>query len=162
MENLQENQEFSSKDVVGVFLSLAVLLLVALNAFSHAFHDYRGSGAQKEMAKLSRQLMTHGEDFKPNEVQDEGPELRAPASIEPRNVIQKLGLEGKIAKDPWGEAYQYKIFEKNSKVYAVVMWSKGPNSRQELQEKHFLMSESGRVFRVLGAGDDLTHIEIIQ
>lgn len=160
MENIQENQPFTSKDVISVFASLALLLLVAVNSFSHAFADYKGNGAQREMAKLSLQLMSHSEDFQPGKAIDPSAELRGPASTEPQGVIDSLGLEGKIGKDPWGEPYQYRIFEKASKVYAVVIWSNGPNSTQELSEKSFLRTKSGRVFRVLRAGDDLSHIEI--
>ena len=42
MENLQENHEFTSKDVIAVFGCLLIFATVGLNAISHAFQDYEG------------------------------------------------------------------------------------------------------------------------
>ena len=126
MEKIQEKQDFTSKDVLSVFASLAVLMLVGFNAFNSAFADYKGKGAHHEMVKLSRQLMSHGEDFKPGQAPEGQAELRAPASLEPQNVIESIGLEGKIGKDPWGKPYQYRIFEKASKGLCsghLVQWT---------------------------------------
>jgi len=164
LEKIQEKQEFTAKDVLGVFTSLVVLLAVGLVMARHASDDYKVLGAERAMVKLSRQLISHGKSIDRVKDTELASASRGLASVDPgpgKSPLESLGFEGKISQDPWGQPYHYKVFQKGSELYGVAIWSNGPNTILEVSESDILQAESGRVVRILKSGDDLSHFETL-
>ena len=66
-------------------------------------------------------------------------------------------MEGRIGKDPWGQAFQYQVLrEVDGQPIKVLVWSAGPNKRAESLEQ--VLEQAIRVRAdqaVQFAGDDI-------
>lgn len=147
-----ENQELKGTDVITVYAAVAVVALATMLLIKSAAHSMGGSEAQRQMAQISRQILSDGlSSLDPDLNKDK---TRAPASAE--NPLK----EGRIGKDPWGQPFLYHLFEVSPGSRAVAIWSFGPNGERDSSESDVLLTQNGRPIRILPRGDDIGHLEI--
>ena len=138
----QKNQSFSTMDLlllVGLVGGIGSVFGVVL---AQAFQDTRPARARMTAENLARQIEAR---HLTNEKQSHN--SRSPASVnEKGGVIPPSLTDGRLGRDPWGNAFHYAV--RNSKVF---VWSDGPNGKVESKLADHL---------VLG-GDDVGHSRAI-
>ncbi len=145
---MEEKQSFTTFDVVTVVsLAIAVLSLAGAVVASVAL-DSSDVQARLGAEKLANQIMIGGiESYSPEEPG------RVPASMSNEERLELLGKSGSLSRDPWGLPYFYRIGTDVQGRKVAVVWSSGPNRRQDTLD--FKVDEKGSFIRFEFNEDDL-------
>ncbi len=142
-------QSFKSSDLVGLLLLSALCVLIVAGIVSQALESQKKIEAYKGAEKISLQLMAG--ELSELDLQSAG----ANAKRSPASEKTNLGL------DPWGYAYQYKIFHSPQASFLVV-WSTGPNGSGNTDLASFHVDEKGLMRAAEFGGDDVGYIQQIR
>lgn len=153
------NQPLRSFDlVVSVFL-VVVVLGISTVIITREMRDIDHAIGLEEAESLAFQLINGG---------FAGPrqELREPASInnsssEPGHSLGLFRSTGEIGKDPWGNAFRYRVLRDKLGVFThVVVWSDGPNGESETSGGAF--ANEFQVADLNFTGDDFGYVHPIR
>lgn len=148
---IKQFQQFKTLDVISVFALLGVVLAVVGHVFWSNMGDKKHAFAKKDMESLSGQLLAGGLNSLPSAKNE-----RSIASV-PSLQIEKMGSEGKIGKDPWGEAFHYKVLHSKQKSYVVVI-SGGPDRQMQTDYTTIDIGPSGHVLGAKFLSDDVGYV----
>lgn len=142
-------QGFSAFDLITTML--AVIIVCAITApilfKSGAAHDL--SVANAEAIELSEKLT---KELISQPSKNDKADSRMPASAH-KSSTEKF--EGLVSKDPWGQAYSYKVLRDAYGLPThILVWSKGPNGVQDTPDNELQITRIGFQLRM----DDLGHI----
>jgi hypothetical protein len=157
--NTKEIQQFKSFDVISLCaLSAAIFACVSI-ILAQSVGDKEADRAKYHAARLTQQILSNG-----TSIVDSGGAmadgLRNPASAAKATTsLDLIGYQGRISKDPWGEAYHYQVLHTGSRIHAVAVWSSGPNKKSDTDRADFSYNENGRVLVGVFRGDDVGALE---
>lgn len=145
-------QGFSAFDLITTML--AVIIVCAITApilfKSGAAHDL--SVANAEAIELSEKLT---KELLSQPSKNDRASSRMPASAQNKGTFR---WEGLVAKDPWGQAYSFKVLRDAYGLPThMLVWSKGPNGVQDTPDNELQITKTGFKLRM----DDLGHIKEI-
>lgn len=83
---------------------------------------------------------------------------RGPASVGSMNHLNQE--KGEIGQDPWGNHYRFRIFGGESDASRVLVWSAGPNGRQETDEEQVEKNRAASIPQL--KGDDVGVVVLIK
>lgn len=87
---------------------------------------------------------------------------RAPASVLNNLDLSKIGgPEGRIGRDPWGQAFHYKVV-KTDQVGFVVLISGGPDGQIQTDYTKIHAGPNGHLLGALFNSDDIGTVKKIQ
>ena len=149
------NQGLSASGTVSVFLSIVVLVAIALPIISRRLDAQNIDVARHRAEEFSMRVTSLEKLSPPNQAVNSD---RIPASA---GAAQNSG-NGGADVDPWGRPYKY-TFIKNQlgqPIY-VAVWSLGPNAKSDTNENDLSMESSGALHATF-VGDDVGFIRAIR
>ena len=144
---------------MSVFGLLSIVLLVVFSIMFKNWGDKRQDFALRDMENLSEQLITGGLKTLPDTSGVKSD--RQPASVMDQLRIPDLGSEGKIGKDPWGNAFHYKVL-KSEKVGYVVVISGGPDGLIQTDSSEIHSGPNGHILGARFHSDDIGYVKQIR
>jgi hypothetical protein len=145
---MKENQAFTTFDVVTVVSLVIAVLSLAGAVIASVALDSSQSQAKLGAEKIANQIILGGIDgYNPEEPG------RIPASMTAEERFKLLGNSGNISRDPWGVPYLYRIGSDTQGRKVAVVWSSGPNRKQDTLD--FKVDEKGNFMRFEFVNDDL-------
>lgn len=144
-KNNIRNQGFGTLDIITVLSSVVAVAIIVCPIFMRHSMKADKSQALNVAERLSGEL---GREIREHKLGTDRTQGREIASA----PLNQISFEGLVGKDPWGNAYNYRVL-KNALGHPkfLVVWSKGPNLKQDTSEFNF-NAESGHVEF---AGDDV-------
>lgn len=154
---MKEKQEVKTIDLVLSLIMVTIMIAVVGTILNEKLKNPIVTAAQEKAEKISNQMLSGGLTQLGDTVQ------RDPSSVYSfqTNVIETIGEEGQIAKDPWGNPYQFKFIRgKNKEFKYLVVWSLGPNQKADTQPNQIVSTAR---FRGAGSfsGDDVGFLSVI-
>ena len=155
--NSKSNQQFNSFDLVSMFFLIAVVLGISTTIVSREMRDLDKSMGQTEAENLAFQLINGG-------FLTTSADKRSPSAVNETNEAgkQDLGVfdySGEIGRDPWGQAYRYKVMQDSQGVPShVLVWSLGPNKLAETKDEIFAAENAENISQLNFSGDDFGYI----
>lgn len=146
--NSVENQSLRTFDIISLFFLLFLVSCSIGFVLSRRGDASKLSRAEIDMKHLSHQILDEG-------LTPLG--SRSPASANNTKNIEKpsLDMEGRIAKDPWGHAYYYKVINGETGAMAVVVWSSGPDGVPETRDWDLRLGSGKDAVAINYRGDDM-------
>jgi hypothetical protein len=145
---MKENQTFTTFDVFTVVSLVIAVLAVAGAVLASVALDSSETQARLGAEKIANQIMIGGiEGYNPDEPG------RVPASMSTEQRFKLLGNSGNLSRDPWGQPYSYRIGTDINGHKVAVVWSNGPNKKQDSPD--LKVDEKGNFVRFDFVGDDL-------
>jgi len=130
-----KNQTLKTLDLGLLLVLMLGSLMVFLLLMSSNRQDPSRAKALLDAKNLTLQLASGGLGALKNEAVNIE---RDPASFENnsdfKRSLELFGHQGKISKDPWGNAFRYNFIETehmDHRVVHVIVWSDGPNAIKE-------------------------------
>jgi hypothetical protein len=163
LKKTYNNQEFNTKDMFLVLFLIGAIALIFVGIVGNSLEDPTSRKAQRDVEALIGQVMgwnqsgfvdqSRAGDLQTGEGQREMASLAAQFP---------LGKEGVIGVDPWGQAYRFQIVEiKNPHAAYVLVWSNGPNARNDSEDGLNLNRLYQGNPKVVFRGDDLGYFKRI-
>jgi hypothetical protein len=150
------NQELKTVDIISMFALIAVILAIVTVVLARNVENKDVDRAKYHSARLTQQILASGLSVVPSTEPKRGLASQATATN-----MDFLGYEGKISKDPWGHPYNYRVFQKESKLVGVAVWSSGPNGTSETVESDLRFHEESSAVFGRFRGDDVGSIEMV-
>ncbi len=124
---IEKKQIVRGSDVLYMFFSIALLFTFMASAVSDTFNSNQVDQARIDVENLVLQIQSSGlKKFLPNKPSD-----RSLASVSETTKVEyssKIGDEGQLGKDPWGQPYIYKLVKDESgNVAKLLVISSGPD-----------------------------------
>lgn len=145
-------QGLSTFDLLTTVLAIAIVGGISAPILFKSEEVKDRSVASVELEKLSENL-TKSILHEPSK--NDNKEARMPSSAQITGMNGERKWEGLVGRDPWGQAYSYKVLRD---AYGfpthVLVWSKGPNGVQDTPDAELQVSDSGLNLRM----DDLGHL----
>jgi len=129
--NNKENQHVKLSSILGVLaLSLVLLLMLSLPS-SAPWNESKALRARQKAEILGYQLVQlYQENLKSSS--DSLKNVRSIASVD--TDLVEFKPEGLMGLDPWGQPYRYIIQKAEKDQVRVVIWSMGPNQKDDSEE----------------------------
>ncbi|MCH2534186.1 MAG: type II secretion system protein GspG [Bdellovibrionales bacterium] len=152
---IEKKQIVKGSDVLYMFFSIALLFTFMASAVSDTFNSNQVDQARIDVENLVLQIQSSGlKKFLPNKTSD-----RSLASVSEKTKIEyssKIGDEGQLGKDPWGQPYFYKLVKDDSgHVSKLLVISSGPDLKlstsidfrdiQKAAEMRFIGDDIGKL-----------------
>ncbi|MCB0419557.1 MAG: type II secretion system protein GspG [Bdellovibrionales bacterium] len=156
---MKEIQNFSFLDLfstIGLFsMSLVAIFLILWGRL----RDPEVQKAVRTAHVLSGQLVAGGVQVPVDMIS----EPTAKGDRFPASVTKGLFLkEGTISKDPWGRPFSYKfIFSEQGEPAHLLVWSYGPNGRQETRGRELAKRVAYITPEKLFMGDDVGIVRVL-
>ncbi len=128
--NSKQNQYVKISGIIGV-LGLALILLLMLSMpWNGSWSDSKSLRARQKAEILGYQLLQIYQENLDGSSENQK-SSRSIASIDSDQVeFKPVGLMG---MDPWGQPYHYSIQKSGHDQVRVVIWSKGPDQKDDSQ-----------------------------
>lgn len=130
-KNTEKKQVFKSLDAFSVLGVASLVAYILVYIIGNNSGDQSRRDAELEMETLTSQILALGMKNLPSPT-------RGIASVEGNKEValqwnydwEKVGNEGKIGKDTWGQPYHYRVFKDTSnRVSHILMISGGPDGK---------------------------------
>jgi len=132
--NNKENQYVKLNSIIGIVgLSLVVLLMLAI-PWSDTWSESKPLRARQKAEILGYQLIQLYQENLKTSSQENLKNSRSIASVD--TDLVEFKPEGLMGLDPWGQPYRYTIQKSGVDQVRVVIWSMGPNQKDDSQESH--------------------------
>lgn len=128
----KQNQQVKISGLIGI-LTLSLVLLVLLSLpFGSPWSESKSVRARQKAEILGYQLVQlYQENLKNGPTEGNGGG-RSIASVD--TDLVEFKPEGLMGLDPWGQPYRYIIQRPGKDQVRVVIWSMGPNQKDDSQE----------------------------
>ena len=146
-------QDFKSYDLILGCALMAAIFGILTVMMARSIGDKSSDRAKYHASRLTQQILSNGMN---------DPNFRNPATVNSKKNIRAidiLGEEGRISKDPWGEAYYYKVFQNEDQIVAVAVWSGGPDGKADTKSDELKFQSGDRLVLGYFRGDDVGAIE---
>ncbi len=147
----KSDQGVSTLDTLSIIISVVVIALIVVPILSH-----RVDGQYTEIAKHQAQEWSQKISVVEKLSDESSKELndREVASVKPETST--------IGADPWGQPFYYQ-YARNAQGQAmyVVVWSAGPNTKNETANSKIAVNEQG-FLTVDFVGDDVGYIRAVR
>lgn len=155
-----------SFDLLSMALLFAIVLGISTAIISQELSDIDRSMGLSEAENLAFQLTQGGfEVLSPSQMAGETRGIASASSQKGVGIKNSLGIfesSGSIGKDPWGQAFRYKVIrDKEGLPTHVLVWSLGPNLEQETPEKAFQSLAANSVAQLEFQGDDFGYVHSV-
>ena len=149
-----KNQIFTPIDAVAVLALMAVVFWSVGTILSNSVIENGVSHAKLDTESLSAQLSFEGVKILPVK----GVQRKLASKTSQKSTI---GFVGTIGRDPWGEAYNYRIIEME-KSPIILVWSNGPDKISNTNFEKILDLKSRAAGKHFSHNDDIAFARLIQ
>lgn len=124
-----KNQQFKTIDMVILIVMLVVLGGISMGIVRHNKSQDPTRQVFRMAENISFQLLNldRKKFHSAHEIEPTGE--RTPSSSAQKNRSVRLGPEGTIGLDPWGQPFEYRFIENAEGQWTyLIVWSRGPDS----------------------------------
>jgi hypothetical protein len=123
----KENQQVKTGNILGVIALVLILLIMICLPWGGYFHESKVLRARSKAEVLGYQLaQIYQENLKKTTES-----LKTSRSIASDSEMVEFKPEGLMGIDPWGQPYKYIIQQVGSEQLRVLIWSMGPNQKDD-------------------------------
>ncbi len=124
-----KNQQFKTIDMVILIVMLVALGGVSLGIIRHSRSQDPASQVLRMAENISSQLLNLDRKKFHSHLGNLSLGERVPSSSAQKNRSFRLGSEGVIGEDPWGQPFEYRFIEDSKGQWTyLIVWSKGPDN----------------------------------